>query len=87
LTTPSIETLGNPAAAKELAKLASSTMAALADKYPYRFVGFVASLPMNMWSAVSPAYVALLAPASTPAMVRRTSVASLRQPGKLPPEK
>jgi hypothetical protein len=87
LATPSIETLENPTVAKELAKLANGGMAALVDKYPDRFVGFVASLPMNMWSAVSPAYVALLAPASTPAMVRRTSVASLRQPGKLPPEK
>ena len=48
MTTPSIETLGNPAAAIELAKLANCTMAALADKYPYQFVGFVASLPMNM---------------------------------------
>src|SRR5215218_1728502 len=40
LATPSIETLGNPAVAKELAKLANGGMAALADKYPDRFVGF-----------------------------------------------
>ena len=48
LTTPSIETLGNPAAAKELAKLANGGMAALADKYPDQFVGFAGSLPLNM---------------------------------------
>jgi hypothetical protein len=27
---------------------ANGSMAALADKYPDRFVGYVASLPMNM---------------------------------------
>jgi predicted TIM-barrel fold metal-dependent hydrolase len=48
LAPPSIETLENPTVAKELAKLANGTMAALVDKYPDRFVGFVASLPMNM---------------------------------------
>ncbi len=48
LATPSIETLGNPAVAKELTTLANGGMAALADKYLDRFVGFVASLPMNM---------------------------------------
>jgi predicted TIM-barrel fold metal-dependent hydrolase len=48
LATPSIETLENPTVAKELAKLANGGMAAVADKYPDRFVGVVALLPMNM---------------------------------------
>ena len=47
LATPPIETLGEPAVATELAQLANDGMAALVDKYPDRFVGFVASLPMN----------------------------------------
>jgi len=47
LPNPPIEALGGPAIAVELAKLANDGMAELVQKYPKRFPGFIASLPMN----------------------------------------
>lgn len=47
LASPPIEALGGPDLTPELAKLANDGMAELVRKYPDRFPGFVASLPMN----------------------------------------
>ena len=45
LVTPPIESYGNMAI--DMARLANDGMAELVEKFPERFVGFVASLPMN----------------------------------------
>lgn len=47
LSSPPLEVLGSPAQAVELAKIANDCMAELVVKYPDRFPGFTASLPMN----------------------------------------
>lgn len=47
LASPPIEVLGPPSVTSELARLANDGMAELVAKYPERFPGFVASLPMN----------------------------------------
>lgn len=47
LGSPPIEVFGSPAVAMEMARLANDGMAELVRKYPDRFPGFVASLPMN----------------------------------------
>jgi aminocarboxymuconate-semialdehyde decarboxylase len=47
LCSPPIEALGGPKETPELARLANDGMAELVTKYPDRFPGFVASLPMN----------------------------------------
>ena len=47
LSNPPLEALGPPAVSRELAKLANDSMAELVLKYPDRFPGFIASLPMN----------------------------------------
>ncbi len=47
LPSPPIEVLGPPQVSRELAKLANDGMAELVRKYPDRFPGFIASLPMN----------------------------------------
>ena len=47
LAAPPIEEVADPAESPELAHLANDEMAALTDRYPDRFPGFVASLPMN----------------------------------------
>ncbi len=47
LPNPPIETLGSPPISTDLAKLANDGMAELVRKYPDRFPGFIASLPMN----------------------------------------
>jgi len=47
LASPPIETFGPPSVSRELAKLANDGMAELVLKYPDRFLGFIASLPMN----------------------------------------
>ena len=47
LAAPPIEVVGGPEVSPELARLANDEMAALVGKHPDRFVGFVASLPMN----------------------------------------
>jgi len=47
LPSPPIETLGPPSVSKELAKLANDGMAELVQKHSDRFLGFIASLPMN----------------------------------------
>ena len=47
LAAPPIETLGPPSVSRELAKLANDGMAELVQKHPDRFLGFIASLPMN----------------------------------------
>jgi predicted TIM-barrel fold metal-dependent hydrolase len=44
---PPLEALGSPAETAEYAKLGNDGMAELVDKYPDRFAGYVASLPMN----------------------------------------
>ena len=47
LGAPPIEAFGPPAVSVEMAKLANDGMAGLVNKYPDRFPGFIASLPMN----------------------------------------
>jgi predicted TIM-barrel fold metal-dependent hydrolase len=47
LGSPPIEVFGPPPISTEMAKLANDGMAELVQKYPDRFLGFVASLPMN----------------------------------------
>jgi aminocarboxymuconate-semialdehyde decarboxylase len=47
LSSPPMEVLGGPDDAYELAKIGNDEMAELSQKYPDRFPGFVASLPMN----------------------------------------
>jgi len=47
LPNPPIEFLGSPPVSADLAKLANDGMAELVQKYPDRFAGFIASLPMN----------------------------------------
>ncbi|MBI4247621.1 MAG: amidohydrolase [Candidatus Rokubacteria bacterium] len=47
LAAPPIEAVGGPDVTPDLARLANDEMAALVDRYPDRFPGFVASLPMN----------------------------------------
>jgi predicted TIM-barrel fold metal-dependent hydrolase len=47
LAVPPVEELGGPAAAGELARAANDEMAGLVGKYPDRFAGFSAALPMN----------------------------------------
>ncbi len=44
---PPIEAFGPPAVTNDLARLANDGMAELVAKYPDRFPGFIASLPMN----------------------------------------
>jgi aminocarboxymuconate-semialdehyde decarboxylase len=47
LANPPIEALGPPPFSREMAELANDSMAELVKKYPDRFPGFIASLPMN----------------------------------------
>ncbi len=47
LSSPPIESLGAPQQTPELARIANDGMAELVEKYPDRFPGFVASMPMN----------------------------------------
>lgn len=47
LATPPIEVLGPPPVSTDLARVANDAMAELVTKYPDRFLGFFASLPMN----------------------------------------
>jgi aminocarboxymuconate-semialdehyde decarboxylase len=47
LVAPPIESFGPPPVSKDMARLANDGMAELVSKYPDRFPGFVASLPMN----------------------------------------
>jgi aminocarboxymuconate-semialdehyde decarboxylase len=47
LPTPPIEYFANPAQAVDLARLANDGMAELVRRYPDRFPGFIASLPLN----------------------------------------
>lgn len=47
LASPAIEALGGPAVAVDLARAANDGLAELVTRYPDRFPGFVASLPMN----------------------------------------
>ena len=44
---PPFEILGPPSISADLARLANDGMAELVQKYPNRFLGFIASLPMN----------------------------------------
>jgi len=47
IVTPPVESYGPPAVSIELAKIANDGMAELVQKYPDRFLGFAAALPMN----------------------------------------
>lgn len=47
LGVPPIEVFGPPPLSTEMAKIANDSMAELVRKYPDRFPGFIASLPMN----------------------------------------
>ncbi|HEV8469402.1 MAG TPA: amidohydrolase family protein [Candidatus Limnocylindria bacterium] len=47
LSSPPVEALGDPALTRDLARLANDEMAELVRRYPDRFCGFAASLPMN----------------------------------------
>ena len=47
LPTPPLEAMANPAQALDLARSANDGMAELVGRYPDRFAGFVASLPLN----------------------------------------
>lgn len=47
LPNPPIEVFGPPPISTDMAKLANDGMAELVQKYPDRFPGFIASLPMN----------------------------------------
>ena len=47
LPQPPIETLGPPSVSTDMAKLGNDGMAELVRKYPDRFPGFIACLPMN----------------------------------------
>jgi aminocarboxymuconate-semialdehyde decarboxylase len=47
LPAPTVESLGDPHRTPELAELANDGLAELVAKYPERFAGFVAALPMN----------------------------------------
>ncbi len=47
LAVPPLEELGDPAAALDLAKAANDKLADLVARYPDRFAGFTAALPMN----------------------------------------
>ena len=47
LSSPPVEALGEPALTRDLARLANDEMADLVRRYPDRFLGFAASLPMN----------------------------------------
>jgi aminocarboxymuconate-semialdehyde decarboxylase len=47
LAQPPIETFGPPSVSTLLARIANEGMAELVQKYPDRFPGFIASLPMN----------------------------------------
>src|SRR4030088_2857036 len=51
LAAPPLENVAGPDLSPELAKLANDEMANLVERYPDRFPGFVASLPMNNPSA------------------------------------
>jgi aminocarboxymuconate-semialdehyde decarboxylase len=47
LAVPPLEEAGPPAVAVDLARLANDELAALVQRYPDRFVGFAAALPLN----------------------------------------
>lgn len=47
LPQPPVEAFGPPPVSTDLAKLANDEMANLVQKYPDRFLGFIATLPMN----------------------------------------
>ena len=47
LPNPPIEMLGPPPISTDFARMANDGMAELVQKYPNRFLGFIASLPMN----------------------------------------
>src|SRR6266704_837412 len=52
LASPPLESFADPEACAVLARMANDGMAELVDRYPGRFPGFVASLPMNHPDAV-----------------------------------
>jgi uncharacterized protein len=52
LGAPPIEVYGPPSVTKDMARLANDGMAELVRKYPDRFPGFIASLPMNAPDAI-----------------------------------
>jgi aminocarboxymuconate-semialdehyde decarboxylase len=54
LATPPLEALGGPDETPALARLANDGMAAIVDRHPDRFPGFIASLPLNNPDAIVP---------------------------------
>lgn len=52
---PPLEALGTPAETEEYARLGNEGMAELVEKYPDRFAGYIASLPMNSPNAAAEA--------------------------------
>ena len=52
---PPLESLGTPEFVEELARLGNDGMADLVARYPDRFAGFIASLPMNSPNAAAEA--------------------------------
>ena len=51
MASPPMEGFGGPNESPDIARLANDAMAELVAKYPDRFVGFLASLPMNNMDA------------------------------------
>jgi len=47
LASPPVESLGEPAVTRDLARLANDEIAALVSRHPDRFLGFAAALPLN----------------------------------------
>jgi aminocarboxymuconate-semialdehyde decarboxylase len=47
VASPPVESVGGPAVARDLARLANDEQAAMVARHPERFAGFVAVLPMN----------------------------------------
>jgi len=51
ITAPPLELIADPQVTPELARIANDEMAHLVDRYPERFVGFTAALPLNNMQA------------------------------------
>ena len=47
MASPPLEAFAGPEATPDLARIANDAMAELVSRYPHRFAGFIACLPMN----------------------------------------
>jgi predicted TIM-barrel fold metal-dependent hydrolase len=54
LSSPTVDQLAPPGRAHELARVGNDALAELVDRYPDRFVGFAASLPMSQCDQAVP---------------------------------